>query len=91
MDNTKPHKTIEKLSKLKMIRLLQPAYSPVLSPNDFFLYGFVKNKLKGFTHQSPEEPFQSISEIIQGIEKSTWKNVYLNWKVEVIIYKKNKF
>lgn len=50
MDNARPHNaqiTTEKMHSLNMLGLPQPAYSPDISPNDFFLYGYVKERLKG--------------------------------------------
>ncbi len=82
LDNAKPHnskKTNEKFKELKFTRLPHPAYSPDVSPNDFFLYGFSKNKLKGKVHNSANELFQSLTEIIENIDKSTWEAVFQNW------------
>ena len=47
MDNAGPHNSMDKISELKLVRLDHPPFSPELSPNDFFLYGFVKDQLKG--------------------------------------------
>ena len=82
MDNAKPHrsfKTTEKMKQLHLNVLPQPPYSPDISPNDFFLYGYVKEKLKGKIHNTPEELLNSIIEIVQNIEKSVWIKVYKNW------------
>ena len=43
MDNAKPHNSIiaqKKMNELHIERLPHPPYSPDISPNDFFLYGF---------------------------------------------------
>ena len=58
-----------------MLHLPQPRYSPDVSPNDFFLYGYVKNQLKGFHFTSQEELFAKVVEIIQKIEKSVCSSV----------------
>ena len=58
MDNAHPHNskmTMSKISELNMERLDHPPFSPDLSPNDFFLYGFVKDQLKGTQHITCEE------------------------------------
>ena len=82
MDNAKPHnsqKTQEKIEELGFSRLPQPRYSPDLSPNDFFLYGYIKEKLENKFHSTPAELMKSIIGICQEIDKITWKNVYESW------------
>lgn len=60
-------------------RLPQPPYSPDICPNDFFLYGYIKNNLKGHRFKTRDELIQAVLEIIQKIEKSTWIAVYNQW------------
>ena len=82
MDNAKPHnakRTVEKLEELHFERLPQPPYSPDISPNDFFLYGYIKEKLKGSHFTSREDLISSIVEIIQKIDKSVWSSIYEEW------------
>lgn len=90
MDNAKPHQAKivkEKMKSLNMEELPHPAYSPDLSPNDFWFYGFIKEKLKGRIHNSPEELLRSIYEIVKKIDKRTWMDVMDSWKLrlEVVI------
>ena len=33
----------------------RPPYSPDLAPNDFFLFSYVKNKMRGQRFSTPEE------------------------------------
>lgn len=70
-----------------MIELPHPIYSPDLSPNDFWLYSYIKNKLKGRIHNSPEELLDSIREIVENIDKLTWKSVMDLWitRLELVI------
>lgn len=73
MDNARPHNTqmtIKKMHSLNMLRLPQPAYSPDVSPNDFFLYGYVKEQLKGLHFTSREGLVSKVIEIIGNIDKS---------------------
>lgn len=82
-DNAPSHNSIatkSKMNELRMNRLPHPAYSPDVSPNDFFLYGFVKNQLKGMMHSTVEELKSSLSKIIEKIDESTWKSVMKEWK-----------
>ena len=78
MGNENPHRSKivrEKINSFYMIELPHPAYSPGLIPNDFWLYGFIKEKLKGRVYNSPEEPLRSIYEIVENIDKQTWMNI----------------
>lgn len=81
-DNAKPHvslKTSNKMKQLHMEKVENPVYSPDVSPNDFFLYGFIKEKLKGRIHSTFEDLFNSVVEIATKIDKTTWENVYDDW------------
>ena len=81
-DNAKPHvskKTTMKMEELRLGRLPHPAYSPDISPNDFFLYGYMKSRLVGRTHPDSSALFASIKEIFFDIQKSTWERVFMEW------------
>lgn len=81
-DNAKPHTakcTIEKINELHWMKLDHPPYSPDISPNDFFLYGYVKSKLPGYDVGSPYDLVNAIKEICSKIEKSIWESVYASW------------
>lgn len=82
MDNAKPHNskmTNDKLIELHIERLPQPAYSPDICPNDFFLYGYVKNKLKGHRFETRDDLIKAVIEIIEKIDKSIWISVFDRW------------
>ncbi len=82
MDNAKPHtagKTIKQIMALKFKQLPHPPYSPDISPCDFFLYGYIKEQLKGIHHDTPEELYQSIVHIVENVPKDTWLGVYKEW------------
>ena len=76
MDNAK---TNEKLIELHIERLPQPAYSPDICPNDFFLYSYVKNKLKGHRFETRDDLIKAVIEIIEKIDKSIWISVFDKW------------
>jgi transposase len=43
---------------------LHPAYSPDLAPSDFFLFGYVKERLKGIVFLSYEKLLDAIGEVV---------------------------
>lgn len=82
MDNARPHNakmSEQKMKELHIERLPHPPYSPDISPNDFFLYGYVKNKLKGRSFQSRDSLVNAVVDIIQKIDKDVWISVYNEW------------
>ena len=72
------------MNELHIERLPHPPYSPDISPNDFFLYGYIKNKLKGNRFSSQKELNDAVVEIIKNIDESTWIHVYNEWIKKVI-------
>lgn len=62
----------ETMERLNISKLPHSLYSPDISPNDFFLYGYTKEKLKGSTHSSENELFDHIVRIINQIYKTVW-------------------
>ena len=67
-DNAKPHTskmTTQKISELQWTKLDQPPYSPDISPNDFFLYVYIKSKLQGYHPLSRYDLFNAIKEICE--------------------------
>jgi histone-lysine N-methyltransferase SETMAR len=56
-----------------------PPYSPDLAPSDFFLFGYVKECLKGMVFPSYEELLDAINEVVTGIELETLTAVFEHW------------
>jgi transposase len=56
-----------------------PSYSPDLTPSDFFLFGYVKEYLKGMLFPSYEELLDAIGEMVTGIESETFTVVFEHW------------
>ena len=54
-------------------------YSPDLSPNDFFLFPFVKNKMRGQRFSTPEEAVEAFKAHVLEIPASEWKRCFKNW------------
>jgi transposase len=81
-DNASSHtaKTVKvAVDKTRMKILPQPPYSPDLAPSDFFLFGYVKNQLKGKKSANTEELYENVKEIIEGITPDTRLRVMRDW------------
>jgi histone-lysine N-methyltransferase SETMAR len=68
------------MSKFREANGLRPAphppYSPDLAPSHFFLFGYVKECLKGMLFRSYEELLNAIGEVVTGIESETLTAVF---------------
>jgi hypothetical protein len=56
-----------------------PPYSPDLAPSDFFLFGYVKKRLKVMAFRSYEELLNAIGEVVAGIESETLTAAFEHW------------
>jgi hypothetical protein len=56
-----------------------PTYSPDLALSDFFLFGYVKERLKGMLFPLYEELLDAIGEVVAGIESETLTAVFEHW------------
>ena len=57
-DNTRPHsakKVGEKINQFEWELLNHPPYSPDLAPSDYYLFGSLKNELRGIRYPNKEE------------------------------------
>jgi hypothetical protein len=50
-----------------------------LTPSDFFLFGYVKEKLMGYRAETPSEPFVRIRVILTEIPREILNAVFLEW------------
>jgi histone-lysine N-methyltransferase SETMAR len=66
-----------------------PPYSPHLAPSDFFVFGYVKEGLKGMVFPSYEELLNAIGEVGTGIESETLIAVYEHWIERLELVSKN--
>jgi hypothetical protein len=57
-----------------------PAYSPDLSPCDFFLFGYLKDKLIDREYATPEELFTEVETTISEIPSDMISRVFLTWQ-----------
>jgi transposase len=53
-----------------------PPYSPDLAPFDFFLFGYLKERLKGMVFPSYEELLDAINEVVTGMGSETSTAVF---------------
>jgi len=56
-----------------------PPYSPDISPCDFYLFGYLKNKIIGKTFGTKDELVSWIEEQISEIPKAQLKKVFEEW------------
>jgi hypothetical protein len=81
-DNVRPHnsrQSIDCLQATKARRIAQPAYSPGLTPNDFFLFGYLKQKLQGVHIPNRERLNPEIIRILAGIGPDVLISVFEDW------------
>jgi transposase len=78
-DNAKAH-TAQKCRTFceeNVLRLApHPPYSPDLTPSDFFLFDYVKERLKGMVSPSCEELLDAICEVVTSIESEALTAVF---------------
>ncbi|CAH2001650.1 unnamed protein product [Acanthoscelides obtectus] len=56
-----------------------PPYSPDLSPNDFFTFPNIKNRLRGQRFQSPEETVDVFKNAVLDLPANEWSKCFENW------------
>ncbi|CAH1970983.1 unnamed protein product [Acanthoscelides obtectus] len=81
-DNASSHtaqKTRQYLTKENMELLDHSPYSPDLSPNDFFTFPKIKNRLRGQRFQSPEEAVDAFKNAILDLPANEWNKCFENW------------
>lgn len=82
LDNCRVHNSSacnEKYDQFGFKRAPHPPYSPDIAPCDFFLFGFIKDKLRGRQFTSQDELFEGITEILGKILKEDRKRVFSRW------------
>ncbi|CAH1996707.1 unnamed protein product [Acanthoscelides obtectus] len=81
-DNASSHtaqKTRQYLMEENVELLDHPPYSPDLSPNDFFTFQKIKNKLRGQRFQSPEEAVDALKNAVFDLPANEWNKCFGNW------------
>ena len=84
---------MEYLDQNEIKRAPQPPYSPDIAPSDFFLFGYMKEKLKGCIFNSKEELLEAIYSILETISEQKLKEVFLEWerRLQQIIASKGNY
>ncbi|CAK9815952.1 Histone-lysine N-methyltransferase SETMAR [Anthophora plagiata] len=81
-DNASSHtsaQTSQYLTSQNVELMNHPPYSPDLAPSDFFLFPYVKNKLRGQRFSTPEEVVDAFKMHVFEISQSEWKKCYETW------------
>jgi hypothetical protein len=82
MDNARPHnagRPTECLQAQKIQRIPHPAYSPDLTPSDFFLFGYIKQKLTEYDIPDRKNLKSGITYIFHEIGQETLMTVLETW------------
>ena len=58
---------------------IDPPYSPDLAPNYFFLFPYVKNKMRGQRFSTPKEAVDAFRMHVLEIPQSEWQKCFDNW------------
>jgi histone-lysine N-methyltransferase SETMAR len=83
MDNASAHNAKVVTNYLEtscMERLPHPPYSPDIAPSDYFLFGCMKQRMKGLHATSRDELTSKITDILMSIDKSILERTYKNWE-----------
>jgi transposase len=86
LDNSSIHKARvakPKLSQMPIHSAPHPPYSPDLAPSDFFLFGYLKEKILGLEFESPEASLASINAEFERIRRQTLEEVVECWIIRV--------
>jgi hypothetical protein len=81
-DNARPHiaKVVLDFCEENGITLApHPPYSPDLAPSDFYLFGFLKDKLKGCVYDEPGKLLGAIGAILEDVDPATLERVFRHW------------
>ena len=81
-DNAAAHRanaTQEFLQMEKVQQLDHPPYSPDLAPCDFFVFPFIKWKLRGLRFDTPDLAVEAFLEHIRAIPQTEWANMFHKW------------
>ena len=82
MDNARSHTskaTCEYMTEHGMDRMPHPPYSPDLAPCDFFLFGYIKNRLIGSEFTTRDEALEKINDILNEIPEKTLVGTFREW------------
>jgi hypothetical protein len=79
LDNAPSHngkQSRQEIVPAKATRVVHPAYFPDSAPIDFFMLGYLKGEMAGFTANSPADILSQIRRIFQEISQATFVAVH---------------
>jgi hypothetical protein len=76
----KGNKITDKLTTADIARVPYPAYSPRLSPYDFWFFGFLKESMKGMELSTEDQIVEATTIIWRGITFDTLQSVFQEWR-----------
>jgi transposase len=82
MDNASSHTaafTREVLEESKIILVPHPPFSPDIAPSDFFLFGYMKSRLRGLLLSNHTELLHQAWSVMRSISMSTRLRVFREW------------
>jgi len=82
-DNSRCHtaKIVQaKMTKYRCKRVPHPPYSPDLAICDFYLFGTLKEKLRGTSSRDEEELLQNVMTVLEGIPKEELIRAFSHWQ-----------
>ena len=82
LDNARAHNsklTRQKISNYNIMRIPHPVYSPDIAPCNFWLFGKLKEYLKGKRFDDENELFDTILTFSMKISKDEIKKVFNKW------------
>ena len=59
--------------------MIHPPYSPDLAPNYFFLFPYIKNKMRDQRFSTSEEAVDAFGMYVLEISQSEWQKCFENW------------
>ena len=85
-DNAKPYRawiTNEFLLENRVDHYENPAYSPDLSPCDFFLFPKLKKQFRGIRINDDNEMVTALEQAIDSLTKEDFKNCFEDWFIRM--------
>jgi hypothetical protein len=66
----------DRMTIAELERMEHRPYSPDLAPCNFFLFGYVKEKLVGKQYETPEDLVSEVRNIIEDIHPDVLKSIF---------------
>ena len=68
------------MENLGILTIPHPPNSPDLAPSDFFLFGYIKDQLRGvYIPEDPKELQRHVENIMKSIGKKKLRKVFKEW------------